>query len=299
MKRIQYKLISTALVVVFVSFLFSSCQKSFDPNSYAPARTFGGFTSSQQIAPSNLVGYWAFNGSLMDSISGTSATNSATTFSNGVKGQSLQGNENGYATFNPGSALQNLKSFTIAFWMNAPATGTFGVFSLANTNDFWGNIDIYQDGGSGDLTTFKVHINNASGVPWGGQFTDTKVSIGKWVHIAATYDGATSRFNIYQNGVPIGLNSAGNPANSIGPALNGSDPSAPPVTPYGNLKFVNATAMVFGTFQFQTNPSLTGSAGSQGWAHNFAGGLDEFRIYDKAISANDVKALYQLENLGL
>lgn len=296
MKKINIKLL---FLVLAGGLLASSCYKKFDESSYQPPLDIGGFSNSREIAPGNLVGYWAFNGSLIDSVTGASCTNSGSSFTTGIKGQGYQGSANAYATFVPGTRLQNLKSFTIAFWMEANAnTGAIGIFSLANTTDFWGNLDIYQDnGGSGDQTVFKVHINNAN-VPWAGQFTDGKVTIKKWIHIAATYDAATSKYNLYQNGVAIGVNSAGNPANTIGPTLNGSDPSAPPVTPYGQLKFVNPNAMVFGTFQFQTNPSLTGSAGPQGWATGFSGRLDEFRIYDRALTANEVSSLMLLEGRG-
>jgi hypothetical protein len=195
--------------------------------------------------------------------------------------------------------LQGLKSYTISFWINSPVnTGAIGIFTLARTDDFWGNLDIYQDnGGTGNKAVFKVHMFN-SAVPWGGQFIDTKVDFNSWIHIAATYDAASSVFNIYQNGSAIGVNSAGNPANKIGPTLNGSDPSAPPVTPYGNLSFSNATAMGFGAFQFQTDPPLTHAASAQSWATNFAGKLDEFRIYDRALTGQEVSALFQLEKQG-
>lgn len=296
MKKINIKTLGLILAAGLVA---TTCQKKFDESSYQPKLDIGGFSNSKEIAASNLVGYWAFNGSLIDSVSGASCTNFGSSFTTGIKGQGYQGSATAYATFNPGAALKNLKSYTIAFWMEATTnSGAIGIFSLANTNDFWGNIDIYQDnGGTGEQTVFKVHMNNAN-VPWAGQFTDSKVTIKKWIHIAATYDAATSKYNLYQSGVAIGVNSAGNPANTIGPTLNGSDPSLPPVTPYGQLKFVNPDAMVFGTFQFQTSPSLTTSAGPQGWATGFAGKLDEFRIYDRALTANEVSSLVLLEGRG-
>ena len=71
-----------------------------------------------------------------------------------------------------------------------------------------------------------------------------------------------------------------------------------PVTPYGNIKFINATAIAFGAFQFQTNPSLTTAATAQTWATDFAGALDEFRIYDRALTAQEVSALVTLERQG-
>lgn len=290
------QVVAAVVIILFTS----SCQKKFDPASYAPERPIGGYNSSAEIAAPDLVAYWSFDGNVLDSVSGSAGTAVNTSFVDGIKGQALQGSDKGYVTATPSSAIQNLTSFTIAFWMNtSPTAGAVGVFSLTNTQDFWGSIDIYFDnGGNGDTAVFKVHLNNAN-VPWAGQFTDARLvgAFNKWIHVTATYNAATSVFNIYENGQALGVNSAANPANTTGPVLHGDDP-ATTGTNYGPIKFVNATAMAFGTFQFQTNPSLTTAATAQDWARNYTGLLDEFRIYDKALSAADINALYKLEALG-
>jgi len=300
MKHINLKRALPALLLASV--LFSACTKvERDDNFTAgdPPPLGGGYTNSSQIAPGNLVGYWAFNGSLIDSLSGVSAVNAGSTFEAGKKGLGYKGSSTAYATFNPTAALQGLKSYTVSFWINSPVnTGAIGIFTIARTDDFWGSLDIYQDNGGGaDKAVFKVHMYN-SAVPWAGQFTDTKVNFNTWVHLVATYDGATSVFNIFENGNALGVNTAGNPGNTVGPTLKGSDPGAPPVTPYGNLNFINATKGAFGAFQFQTSPSLTAAATAQGWATNFAGKMDEFRIYNKALTSQEVTALFQLEKQG-
>lgn len=288
-----------ALAFIFLS---TGCTKADYGDTVVkgdPPPVAGGFTNSNQIATSNLVAYWNFDGNLADSVSGTSGDNSGVTFTKGVKGEAYQGSNTSYATFNPGDAIKTLHSFSVAFWINSPTnTGAIGIFSLTNTKDFWGSLDIYQDnGGSGGQAVFKVHLNNAN-VPWAGQFIDTKVSYNKWNHITVTYDAATSTLNIYEGATALGLNSAGNPGGTVGPVLHGSDPGAPPVTPYGDIKFVNATTIAFGAFQFQTTPSLTDAATAQTWATNFAGALDEFRIYNRALTAQEVSALVTLERQG-
>ena len=67
---------------------------------------------------------------------------------------------------------------------------------------------------------------------------------------------------------------------------------------YGPLRFVNATSMVLGSWQFQTSPSLTTSATAQGWAQSFTGALDEFRIYNRVLTAAELSSLYKLEGAG-
>ena len=72
MKRNKKYNISTYMAVLLLLALgFTSCQKSFDPASYAPAQTFGGYAASREIAASNLVGYWGFENTLTDSVSNT------------------------------------------------------------------------------------------------------------------------------------------------------------------------------------------------------------------------------------
>jgi hypothetical protein len=66
----------------------------------------------------------------------------------------------------------------------------------------------------------------------------------------------------------------------------------------GNLTFQNATALIFGTMQFNATPSLGTAGGAQPWASYVPGAIDEVRIYNKALVAADIKALYQLEKLG-
>jgi len=120
----------------------TACQKDFDPSSYAPVQSFGGFGSSGEIAPSNLVGHWSFENSLVDSVSGSAGTVVNNTFSNGIKGQALQGAAKGYFITTPSDAVKNLQSFTVSLWVNVPQNtkGIYGLFPLTNTGGFWGNL---------------------------------------------------------------------------------------------------------------------------------------------------------------
>jgi hypothetical protein len=303
MKLRQY--LSGIILMAGITTMIIACEKDMD--EYAPERPIGGYSSSSQIASENRVAYWAFEGGLNDSVGGVAATAKSVTFAGGKKGQGLKGAATGYALVStaPPKVIA-MESFTVAFWMNTPQpTGAAaGLFALNNTKDFWGSLDVYMEPyaqnnvPNADTAFMKVHINNDN-VKWKGQFIEAKIggAIGKWIHIAATYDATTSVFNLYANGQAIGVNSAGNPANTKGPKLRGDDPATSTLL-YGPIKFVNATQMVFGTFQFQTSPSMTTSATSQTWAQSFTGVMDEFRIYDKALSSTDVNALFKLEGLG-
>jgi hypothetical protein len=298
----------TGLAMVFT---ISSCQKGFDPKTYAPSKplpTYGGYSGSKEIEPSSLVDYFPFSGSVTDSmgnLSGTTAGN--ITFGPGVSGKAYQGAVNSYVVFPNAGPGKNLQSYTLAFWMNSPKTAGLarGIFSFNNPTDFWGSLDIYLDNPgptdpNGDTLLFKVHMTNASGVAFAGYYLASKVpnAINTWTHMVVTYDAGSSVINIYQNAAPIGITGvAGTKGYVVGPAIPGSDPTKPPVIPYGPLKFPTTEA-VMGTWQFQTNPSLTTSATAQSWAESYTGLLDNFRIYNKALSAAEVSALYNLEKLG-
>lgn len=285
--RVYKNIVSLPVLAgIAIALSISSCEKKYDASDYAPSKPYGGYSSSKEIAANNLVARWDFDGNLVDSAGGITGTNTGTTFTAGKKGQALQIGGSNYLLFNsPGSAIINLKAFTVSFWMNAPQNKTYayGIFSLNNPNDFWGSLDIYLDNGSSaDTAQFHVHMNSG-GV---GQFPGFKLggAWDKWVHIAITYDSsatASSNFVVYANGSSVYSTLLKNGSANFGP-----------------LQFPAPTKMVIGTWQFQTVPSLTTSASAQSWAGSFGGALDEFRIYNKPLKAADVSALFKLEAAG-
>lgn len=272
--------IFACLSVAAATLALSSCQKEFDPASYAPPLNIGGFTNSREIASSNLVAYWAFDGSLIDSVSNTTGVNTGTTFSPGTKGQALQGALNSYVIAEPSAAVTALKSFTITTWVKTPppSTGVIGLFALANTTEFWGNIEIFiENGSTNENGKLRIHINNGSGDKT--YSADNVLNLfDKWVGLAISYDETTGIVKVYVNGSRA---SSGTVDGLSGP-----------------LNFVNAGQIVFGADQFQTVPSLTSSHGSEPWASYLTGQLDEFRIYNKALSDEEVGALAKLEGRG-
>jgi hypothetical protein len=259
--------------------LLSSCYKKFDPSSYAPALSIGGYTSAKSIAPGNLVGYWSFDNNVTDSVTNTAGTNVGVGFVNGIKGAAMQGGVNKYVLFNPGSGIQNLQSFTVTSWVNSPqnTNGIAGILDIANTNSFWGNLTIFfENGGTATNANLKVHVNNNGKDAWLGNYNITN-AWNVWMNIAVSYDAASSTFKVFVNGSKIATQVVAN---------------------FGPLQFQNATKMVFGTVQFQTTPSLTSATGSQPWASFMTGQLDEVRIYNKALAETDINALVKLEGRG-
>ncbi|MHB8205995.1 LamG-like jellyroll fold domain-containing protein [Mucilaginibacter sp.] len=307
MKKIFILMIATAIFAGL-----SSCQKKFDSKTYAPNKplpSYGGYNSSSEIETSSLVDYFNFNGSYADSIGALTGTSTgALSFATGLSGKAYQGAVGSYLLFSNPGPLKTLPSYTVSFWMNSDRTNGLarGIFSLNNPTDFWGSFDIYLDNPNntdpkGDTLLFKVHMTNNSGVPFAGYFLVSKVAgaINQWTHMVVTYNAATSVINIYQNAVSIGISGvAGTTGYVVAPTMPGSDPTKPPVTPWGPIVWPNPTAAVIGTWQFQTNPSLTASATAQSWAESYVGLLDNFRVYNKALSTVEVSALFNLEKTG-
>jgi hypothetical protein len=279
MKTINPILMPAVRLVLMVS--MSACYEKFDPESYAPDVSIGGFTSSADIATTNLVAHWPFDGDYTDAVSKTAGTNTGTAFGNGLKGQAMQGNLKSYVLFNPTDAILKLQSFTVGYWVNSKSTtaqgGIIGLVSLSQKDAFWGNLEtFFENGGTGNDGIFKAHIQNDTLDTW-----VTKEGIvnlyNSWNHIAVSYDAAASVFKIY---------------------VNGSSVVTTPVAKFGNIKWKNPGPLVFGANQFQTTPSLTTASKGESWASYLTGMLDEVRIYNVALKDTEIDALVKLESRG-
>lgn len=270
--------IQTLLFLFILVSICTSCYKKFDPLSYAPPFTISGYSGASQIGASNLVGYWAFEGSYIDSVSNHLATGVGTSFVAGFKGQSLKGANNGYVIDDIQNTVKNLTSFTVCYWINTPqnTNGIVGTVNISRSDDFWGNLDMfYENGSSATSTVFKAHINNNTNGQWA--VTTLSNPWNTWMHIALTYDQGSNTIRLYRNGAQIATNT---------------------IAGYGPIQFKNATKIVFGTVQFQTTPSLGTAGGKQDWASYLTGMMDEVRIYNKALTATELVALSILEGKG-
>jgi hypothetical protein len=216
----------------------------------------------------------------------------AVTFVDGVSGKAAQFGDGGYVLYKgddeitypnefkafPGDTLANLGDFTLAFWMNGVGPvvgGAQGLFSISNGNEFWGNLDLFlENNDAGSEAFLKVHMFNAGVASGNGEeWNEIKIpgALDKWTHIAVVYDSKTSKLNLYSDGVAVIADKV----------LGGGN--------YGKVKFNNFNGMVVGTYQFQTDPSLT-NHGPESWAKSFNGAIDQLRIYTRALSQAEIQA---------
>lgn len=275
MNRINI-IISYILFIPLMGLLAVSCQKMDRPKLPAD------YPQDPPPPPySILKDYWTFDGHARDTGQYRAVTSvKNVTYVQGVQGQAAQIGDGGYILIpDIDDSLQTPGSLTIAFWMKGVGPvqgGAQGLFAIGNKNQFWGNVEIFLENlNNGDEAYIKTHLLNggaANGV--GEQWNEIKVPgfLNKWSHLAITYNAATSKFTIYANG-----------ANVYEKVLDNGN--------YGPLKFKDFSGLVIGTFAFMTTPSMA-NHGAETWAKSFNGALDNFRIYNVALSESQVKDLY-------
>ncbi|MFL5789451.1 MAG: LamG domain-containing protein [Flavisolibacter sp.] len=283
-----------ALFILVAGFMVTSCQKKTRPELKEL------ILDPDPPAYSDLKSFWDFENNLTDKGENKlTPTSNNVSFVTGINGQAVNIGTDGYILFTatgdtvkyangykglPADTLKNLGSYTLSFWMNGVGpvkNGAEGLFSISNKNEFWGNLDLFleNDDNPADQSEayLKVHMfNNSVSSGNGEEWNEVKIpgGLNKWTHIAVTYNASNSQFSIYADGQPTAVHNK---------VLGGGS--------YGKLTFKDFNGMVIGTYQFQTNPSLT-NHGPESWARSFIGSLDQFRIYNRALSDSEINDLF-------
>lgn len=252
--------------------------------TYGPEKSFfvpvNGYSSSSQVAAANLVGYWAFNGSYIDSVSKTAGTGvhpTALSFVQGIMGQAVQVSSPGYVNTNVASTIANLQSFTMVFWIQQPA-------SLATGPTTYMPFSLNKAGYSWEQTKFFMLFNNADNAngSYGkiglmDQWFDKgqvwpKMLDTKWHQMAISYDGTTGAMRVYVDGTLV--------SQSSGFSFN-------PQTNFGG-----ADSFTLGGPDDNANTQ-------NGWMNSLSGNLDEFRVFNKVLTVDEIQSLYALQSHGL
>lgn len=287
------------LSFVLVSQLFVSCNEdSIDKvNSPIPYESIGGYDNSDEIAAGHLVSKFSFDGNIEDSKSGiTGGVGTNVSYEAGIKGEAYKGSTTSFISYNNvAGSVANLKNITISMWIKTePHTGgAQSLFMLPKKTDFWGNIFTLIEG-TGPATTMlmKNHIQRdvTPSIPWAGQFIEhggTNVlpgMFGAWKHLVWTYNGASSTYSLYINGAKVDIPASIAKRYASDPATGGG--------PFGELASSEVSKFIIGGYQ-QHLGAPWGTA--DGWMLHYTGLMDEFRIYDSALTDNEVTALYKLE----
>jgi hypothetical protein len=281
--KISEVLFGTMLVC---GMILVSCKKDEDPNA--------GKTDPSTIATTNLVAYFPFDGNGTETIASLTPTvTTGVTYVEGRRGQAYQGANLAHLlyTLPAASKLKTLTSFSIALWFKSPlVTGDPEptIFEIGKSTDlFWGNLKLALNRltATADSLQLKAFFYK-DGAVWSGQhisYSDPLFMINHWMHLVFQYDGTTSKYMIYKDGVKVVTNDGVENRWAAGDDVS-------PRPPFGNMSFKDADKINIGAWR----PKSEGTA-TDAWMGWFLGNLDELRVYDKALTATEVKALYDAE----
>jgi hypothetical protein len=276
------KIGSAAIAVV----LLASCQKMDRP-------ALGTYPVDANPPGGPLKFYVAFDGTstdplrnAVDSIRANFAASNPLSSITGISGKAVQGKLDKAIKYSSANDWANSTSMSIAFWLkNTPWSGGPGfVFNLTD-KDHWANGKTWmliEDQGQSSSTSAAVKFVLQD--QWfefvGANKFNKPLLDGNWHHFAITYDETTSKLTYYFDGQAL----TGLPA-SLTDVKNGGNPRGKL-----NLKSSDGTVGQFVFGGWNKHAGLPGPG--DGWIQGFNGGLDQLRLYGKALSASEVLALY-------
>lgn len=272
-----------AVIMLFSAALFTSCEEE-EPDPYE------GKTNPSTIAADNLVAYFPFESETESIELGTGIAytkkSGAASFVLGRRGNAYKGAATeAYLEYSVAATnvFKTMTEFTMGAWIKTPpAGGAADIFQLNGGDGFMGNLVLMLEGGSNnDSLDMKGYLFNST-TEWKGQDirkAHKSFVSDMWVHIGFSYNKTTSTMTLYANGLPIGTS-----VRYAGPENNGTQP------PLGALTFGDdMSKILIGAW-----PQLAAGSGDD-WMKFYPGMLDELRIYNKALTDTEMKALYDAE----
>lgn len=269
------KIFQNILVVLVILFAGTSCQKLSRPE-------MGDYPKDANPPGGPLEFYVAFDGTSVDSTRANFGADNTIEYSDGVSGKAFKGGSKSYVQYGKANNFANVTSFTIAFWIKKkpqPAgAGTNFAFALNAKGYSWTNLQLFfefEDAGNPsteDLAAGKLYILD-QWFEYVGTKRMPKVLNGQWHQLAFTYDESTSKLITYIDGAPFTALPAG-----FGDVKDNG-------APRGKLHFSNITGFTIG------GPGKV-AQDANGWMGNINGELDQFRLYNTALSAADISALF-------
>jgi hypothetical protein len=242
--------------------------------------SINGFYYSSQIAASNLVAYWGFEGGYVDSVSKTVGTPNHTTaisFVTGLKGKAVQVVSPGYINTNITNTIAKLENFTMTCWIKQPSSlssgpATFMAFSLNSAGFSWEQTKFFMLFNNSDNATGsygKIGLMDQwfdQGQVW------PKMLDGNWHQMAITFNGGSGALRVYVDGNLL------------------SQSKSTALAPQTNFGIANS---------FTLGGPDDNANSINGWMNSLSGYLDEFRVYNTDLTAVQVQALNVLESHGL
>lgn len=230
--------------------------------------------------------YAAFDGTgtsaslnAVDSIRANFPSDNPLTSVDGVRGKAVQGVDGKAINFPSANDFKNATSFTISFWAKrAINTRTEFYFSLKDDSYGWSHSSIFMmiEHATATDATVKVGLMDQWLEFAGGNKMKRPIFDGNWHHWALVYDETTSKLSYYFDGAIV----SEAPPQATDVKKDGN--------PRGKLDLTQSNNLIIGGWNKhagQTGPT-------DDWVGSFGGALDQFRMYDKVMTAAEIAALY-------
>lgn len=262
------------LSAAVLTLAISSCQKMDRPALPADYPT----DDKQSLLPGDLRFFASFNTTTgvsprwnaVDSISNNPALLFPDTYVAGINGNAMKGTDNAAVLYLNANDMKAATNFTIAFWIKntAQAGRTEFLFSLVEPSYSWTNSKAFVlvENQTATSTTMKFGLMDQ----WLEGTFNKPMFDGSWHHIAYVFDNTTKKMTYYFDGAVVtGLTAT---QTNLSPSVD----------------FKNISNLILGGWN-----KHAGKAGpTDDWVKSFTGALDQFRMYNKALSASEVLALY-------
>lgn len=208
--------------------------------------------------------------------------NSDIGFSNGVRGTAYKGATGTAIKYVNANDLGSATSFSISMWIKQSAEAATGrtefYFSLVDDQYGWSHSALFMmiEHATTTAATLKVGVMDQwMEFPDGNQFKKPILD-GNWHHLVLCYDEATSKMSYYFDGALV----ADAPASATDVKNGGA--------PRGKLNFSKSSFFVIGGWN--AHVGLTGP--TDDWVKSYTGALDQFRVYNKVLTASEIMGLY-------
>jgi Concanavalin A-like lectin/glucanases superfamily len=295
---------SSIILCLALAFVAGSCTKAKTDDDFTkgdPPPVPGGFTNSSQVAASNLLAYWNFEGDRKEVKSSTvPSVETNTSFVTGIKGQALNFNA-GYVLYPTIAALSSanaIPSCTVSMWVKFKNNGSQAseFFALTRTpasqTDWLTILNVAAETGRPETNENLVFHSWVGTYPSGSRNGGDNINdygnagvdfqmvpkANQWVQYIMRYDGVAETVDLFANNIRV--------SNNNFRVRTGLGPIVCP-TP---------TQVLLGGFP--TMATGFPLSGNQSWQALLTGTMDELRVYSKALSDIEITALYQLERQG-
>ncbi len=222
-------------------------------------------------APSGLVGWWPGDGSANDIVGGNNGSLQSGATANGVGKVGSAFSFDGVSSYVqiPDAAALRPSTLTIEAWVQFATLDSAGSGTAPAGDQY---IVFKQNSQSGDFEGYDLSKTRISGSDYlrflvssgAGEsvllVSTTVVAPGVWYHVAAVRDTGTT--SLYINGQ------------------------------------LEAQASVDFAQNYGTQPLFFGTSGQSYWDRKFQGLLDEVSLYNRALSAGEIAALYNADSAG-